>query len=141
MTIPLLSVYHFIYYYFVTGDEALVFEEAYNMEGNLKMHINRPLSGWISKLPGLVSRVTDSKIDRERREREEREEKDLVVGKGGIEGERERDKDGDAWAALERLDDDLEQWGGSENFRKEDRFFGTLQGTVYQVFTSFPLIK
>ena len=105
------------------------------MEGNLKMHINRPLTGWISKLPGLVSRVTDTKIEsRERREREEREEKDLVAGKEGVEGDRERDRDGDAWAALERLDDDLEQWGGSENFRKEDRFFGTLQGTVYQVF-------
>jgi hypothetical protein len=114
-----------------------VFEEAYNMEGNLKMHINRPLSGWISKLPGLVSRVTDTKGEsRERREREEREEKDLAAGKGGIEGDRERDKEGDGWAALERLDDDLEQWGGSENFRKEDRFFGTLQGTVYQVLPS-----
>jgi hypothetical protein len=30
------------------------------------------------------------------------------------------------------MDDNMEQWGGSEGYRKEDRFFGTLQGGAYQ---------
>lgn len=33
---------------------------------------------------------------------------------------------------LEAMDDNMEQWGGSEGYRKEDRFFGTLQGGAYQ---------
>jgi len=33
---------------------------------------------------------------------------------------------------LEKIEDDMEQWGGSDIFRREDRFFGSLQGSQYQ---------
>jgi hypothetical protein len=54
-----------------------------------------------------------------------------VEGEAGEEGE-ERGRES-VWSVLEKLDDDLEQWGESEGYRKEDRFFGTLQGSGYQV--------
>jgi hypothetical protein len=108
----------------MTGDEAHVCEECFNADGTLRLHLTRPIDGWISKLYGLVTKVTDSKGQRAWKE-------DKVEGEAGEEGE-DRGRES-AWSVLEKLDDDLEQWGESEGYRKEDRFFGTLQGSGYQV--------
>ena len=35
------------------------------------------------------------------------------------------------WDVLDRIDDDMEQWGNAEQYRKEDRLFGSLQGKIY----------
>jgi hypothetical protein len=124
---PSLSSSHFYStssLYFNTGDEAHVFEECFNSDGTLRLHLTRPIDGWISKHYGLVTKVTDSKGQRAWKG-------DKVEGESGEEGE-ERGRES-VWSVLEKLDDDLEQWGESEGYRKEDRFFGTLQGSGYQV--------
>lgn len=101
-------------------------EECFNSDGTLRLHLTRPIDGWISKLYGLVTKVTDSKSPRAWKEG------DKVEGEVGEEGDGERGRES-TWSVLEKLDDDLEQWGESEGYRKEDRFFGTLQGSGYQV--------
>ena len=35
------------------------------------------------------------------------------------------------WDILDRIEDDMEQWGNAEQYRKEDRLFGSLQGKIY----------
>ena len=35
------------------------------------------------------------------------------------------------WDVLDRIEDDMEQWGNAEQYRKEDRLFGSLQGKIY----------
>ena len=106
------------------------------MDGTLRLRITQPLEGWISKIHGLVTRLPDVKSESGRPGRKD--------GGGAIVGEderkeREKEDKGETseWSALERLDDDFEQWGGCEVFRKEERFFGSMQGSVYQV----PLIS
>ena len=129
---------------FDTGDECHVFEEAFNMDGTLRLHISQPVNGWISKLTGLITKISIDKStkipvsgegDMNNKDREKQKQKEK-----GREKDKENEKrfeiersDDDQWAILERMDDDLEHWGGSEIFRKEDRFFGTLQGPGYQV--------
>ena len=112
------------------------------MDGTIRLHLSRPVNGWISKLTGLITKISidkstkipvsgEGKINDKDREKQKQKEK----GKDK-EKEKENDverSDDDQWAILERMDDDLEHWGGSEIFRKEDRFFGTLQGSGYQV--------
>lgn len=126
LSLSLLSSPFYTLYCF-TGDEAQVFEECFNSDGTLRLHLSRPIDGWISKLYGLVTKVTDSKGQRAWKEGDKVEGE---AGEGDGDGERGRES---AWSVLEKLDDDLEQWGESEGYRKEDRFFGTLQGSGYQV--------
>ena len=122
-----------------TGDDAHVFEEAFNMDGTLRLHLSRPVDGWISKLTGLITKISVEKqksngvsgeLNEKEKELESLKEKDKNKEREGGGGEYE-----DEWSVLESTDDDLEQWGGSDAFRKEDRFFGTLQGSGYQVRT------
>ena len=112
------------------------------MDGTIRLHLSRPVNGWISKLTGLITKISidkstkipvsgEGKINDKDREKQKQKEK-------GKEKEKEKENDNersddDQWAILERMDDDLEHWGGNEIFRKEDRFFGTLQGSGYQV--------
>ena len=107
-------------------------EEAFSMDGTLRLRITQPLEGWISKIHGLVTRLPDVKTESGRPGRKD--------GGGAVisedeRKEREKEDKGETseWSALERLDDDFEQWGGCEVFRKEERFFGSMQGSVYQV--------
>ena len=110
------------------------------MDGTLRLHLSRPVDGWISKLTGLITKISVEKqksngvsgeLNEKEKELESLKEKDKNKERqGGGGGEYE-----DEWSVLESTDDDLEQWGGSDAFRKEDRFFGTLQGSGYQVRT------
>ena len=54
-------------------------------------------------------------------------------GSGGVGGENVS-MDGSTmgeWDVLDRIEDDMEQWGNAEQYRKEDRLFGSLQGKIY----------
>jgi hypothetical protein len=104
-----------------TGEQVHVDEEAFNLDGTLRLHIILPVTGWISKLVGLLRKISKDKVSDDEIVKEPGR---LEVCDTKVESE---------WDLLERVDDDMEHWGGSESYRKEDRFFGTLQGGAYQV--------
>jgi hypothetical protein len=83
--------------------------------------------GWISKLGGLVTKISGEKRDSISGPNDVAS----VSNQGGqtVSGRTVAESDRDL---LEAMDDNMEQWGGSEGYRKEDRFFGSLQGGAYQ---------
>jgi hypothetical protein len=97
----------------LTSDDLVIaVEECFNSFGKLRLRITSPVCGWISKLMGLVVKVSDDKINEKNPTRSQTELSELEM--------------------LEQVDDDMEQYGGSEIYRKENRLFGTLQGLQYQ---------
>lgn len=107
-----------------TGDIVHAVEETFNSEGTLRLRIDKPVQGWISKLFGLVQLVatpaplsvetTDSAADSALRKDSSRLAEKLS----------ELDM-------LERLEDQMEFVTAVDSFGRDDRFFGTLQGGQY----------
>ena len=92
------------------GDTARAVEETFNSDGSIRLRISEPVSGWISKLPTLLSKVSDNTVD------EDWKNAPVVSD----------------WANLECIDDDMEIWGGNDIYRRDERFFKSLQGSHYQ---------
>ena len=55
------DITHHCHIKYDTGDECHVFEEAFNMDGTLRLHISQPVNGWISKLTGLITKISIDK--------------------------------------------------------------------------------
>lgn len=90
------------------GELVRAVEETFNAEGTIRLRIIEPVCGWISKLASLVCKVTAS-----------------GVTNAPIAPISE-------WVSLEGVDDDMEIWGGNDIYRRDDRFFRSLQGSHFQ---------
>ena len=96
------------------GDVVRAVEETFNSEGTLRLKIDQPVVGYISKLLGLVERLPDS------------EEK--------ISSEKNNESESGfslAMSLLEKLEDNMEMSTANDAFSKDQRFFGLLQGNQY----------
>ena len=80
-------------------------EETINREGTIRLRITSPVSGWISKIPGLLERISDQNF--------------YLFGTQTVGGE---------IVLLQQLEDNFECLTGTDVFCKEERFFGNLQG-------------
>ena len=99
------------------GDVVRAVEETFNSEGTLRLKIDQPVVGYISKLLGLVERLPDS------------EEKILTEKNNESENGFSL-----AMALLEKLEDNMEMSTANDSFSKDHRFFGSLQGNQYVKF-------
>jgi hypothetical protein len=105
------------------GDVVHAYEETYNSDGTLRLHIDRPVHGWISKLFGLVSRVTETlpvlTVD--------------VTNSGSQNSTKDTPgtHKSTEMELLEKVDDNMEFYSAVDTFNKEDRFFGSQQGSQY----------
>lgn len=96
------------------GDIVHASEETFNSEGTLRLRLDRPVVGWISKLSGLVKLVEPPA--------------------GSLPAESATTPDVNELEQLEELDDSMELTSGYEAYSKDDRFFGSLQGNQYVKF-------
>ena len=111
-------------------------EETINSDGTMRVHIIQPSDGWISKLKHLVEKVgpfgasgaTTAPVTVGFASNGDASESLDERGVGAKEPPRSD------WAALEAVDDDMEQWNGSELFRRDDRLFEGMQGSQYKRF-------
>jgi len=96
--------------------------ESFTRDGVIRMHITEPMTGWISKRAGLVEvisyEVCESNNDRNYND---------PSGSGGNKSKKSECE----LSSLQRVDDNMEMWGGSDIYRRQDRFFGSLQGQQY----------
>lgn len=112
----------------VGGELVKAVEECFNSRGYPCLKIVLPCAGWVLKTCGVLKcqsgqtsiqeNTTESKIASAPTESKE---DDCSLE------EREQQE----WLKIEAINDDMEQLDGSEGYRKEDRFFGTLQGLNY----------
>ena len=102
------------------GDVVHAVEENFNSEGTLRLKIDQPVAGYISKLFGLVERLPDT---------EDKGGNETGGSGGGPSFEMF------SMELLEKLEDNLEMITANDAFNKECRFFGSLQGNQYMKFT------
>jgi hypothetical protein len=111
------------------GDVVHACLETFNLDGVLRLQIDYPVMGWISKNLGLVERI---EADAELLEKmESRKAVDTV--ETVMESDAEAIKMNFKKKLLE-VEDSMEMLTGSELFTKEDRFFGHMQGASYAPF-------
>ena len=103
------------------GTVVRVVGETLNSDAKVRLRIVGPVQGWISKLKGLVRRVSGGTTG------SEKAGNNMAVDRRGL-SEASSQKLTSDWRTLEEIDDELEHWGGGEIFRREDRLFGSLQG-------------
>lgn len=99
------------------GDFVRAVEETFNSEGTLRLKIDQPVVGYISKLLGLVERLPDPE---EKIPTEKNNESETGFSL--------------AMALLEKLEDNMEVSTANDAFSKDHRFFGSLQGNQYVKF-------
>ena len=104
-----------------TGTTVRVVEETINGDCTVRMKIVSPVQGWISKTRFLVEKISS---------RDAAGQED-ASGSGNNTGTKSVPQKS-IWHSLEDVDDDMEHWGGAEIFRRDDRFFGSLQGSQYK---------
>jgi hypothetical protein len=110
------------------GDIVHACEESFNSEGTIRLKLDSPVRGWISKIFGLVERVSGEvvanllgKSDKTAPVAVELPINDIVAS--------EMD-------ALEKIEDNLEVLTGYDIYARDDRFFGNRQGIEYKFFSS-----
>jgi hypothetical protein len=128
-----------------TGEIVHASEESFNSEGTVRLRLDYPLNGWISKIFGLVERIQP--------ETAAQSISDAHTGAVPVTSSSVRelllldrvseDRKGDILSSdldlLDQVEDNLEFLSGTDVFVKDDRFFGTRQGKSYSFFTNLSI--
>jgi hypothetical protein len=107
------------------GAVATVIEETFDSEGGLCWRITEPFKGWIHKKTGRceIIEVLPPAQEDQSNATETLDPKSEEVKK----------ETPSEWELYESIEDGMEQWIGSDIYRKDDRFFGSLQGMEFKV--------
>eukprot|EP01040_Poterioochromonas_malhamensis_P001185 gene1185-1258_t len=108
------------------GDIVHACEESFNSEGTIRLRLDSPVNGWISKIFGLVEQIS-VEIAREATSKRESKEVTLISDKSETIEVSEQDR-------LEKIEDSLEVLTGTDVYVRDDRFFGHRQGFEYSFF-------
>lgn len=111
----------------LAGDEIIQsVEECFNSRGYPCLRVVSPTSGWILKTFGILKRISDPSSMAANESKIANAPTESKGEDYNLEERQHRE-----WALLDAINDDMEQLDGSEGYRKEDRFFGTQQGLIY----------
>ncbi|RYH28764.1 hypothetical protein EON65_10965, partial [archaeon] len=109
------------------GDVVHAHAETFNLDGTCRLQVDYPVSGWISKIFGLIELIEpDEGLLAKMRERAAQQET-VNESKRETEGDGLRDQ-------LLQLEDNMEILTGTDTLSKEDRFFGNMQGVANTYF-------
>lgn len=102
---------------------ATVVEETFDSEGAICWRISEPFPGWIYHKSGCCEILEILPLN----DPKDANPQDIIANNLTSENPSE-------WELFDLIDDSMEQWGASDVYRKEDRFFGTQQGLEFKVF-------
>eukprot|EP01038_Epipyxis_sp_PR26KG_P005374 gene5374-7452_t len=106
-----------------TGEVVHAVLEKFNSEGTLRLRIDKPVEGWISKIIGLVSLVDIEGKNLMKKEDSVKISDSFLSGSTAtITSEFEQ---------LEKIEDHMENLTSNDAFNKDDRFFGSMQGNQF----------
>ena len=92
------------------GEVVYAVEEVFNSEGTLRLRIAKPVTGYISKLVGLVEKAPLSEFANEKLTI--RDNKDISAK---LYTEKE---------LLEKVEDNMDIFTGTDAYNKDERYFG-----------------
>ena len=114
-------------------------EETLDRNALVRLHIDQPVNGWLTKRPSTLTLLSSSAAGTESTTAgvntgaaaPSSNQKDSTASKKVSEGA-ESALYATPWATLEALPDCLEQYAGADCNRRDDRLFGNKQGRQYQ---------
>jgi hypothetical protein len=106
----------------IMGDFVHACAETYNFDCTLRLKIDYPVHGWISKIFGLVERVEPDSAMLEQIHKAQIAHIPFISNQCQI----------CAKEKLLNLEDSMETLSSSDAFNKEDRFFGHMQGEAFK---------
>ena len=91
------------------GEIVFAVEEVFNSEGTLRLRLSKPISGYISKLVGLVEKIVDSNL--EKLNDEKKDVSDKIYTEIDL---------------LRRIEDNFDIFTGADAYNKDERYFGNI---------------
>lgn len=110
-----------------TGTIVHACEEAFNSDGTVRIRIDRPVQGWMSKLIGLVAR--ENSVDNE-----------VLIGAASAQLN-EGNQIVDPLLSDLHIEDNMEAVNGNDIYTKDDRFYGNLQGKRFEFLDRLDLTR
>jgi hypothetical protein len=98
-----------------TGTFIHACEESFNSEGTVRLFIDQPVRGWVSKLLELVERVPSSMVKQTNVSNNSQKSIDVNFSEYDI-----------------QIEDNMDSSSGHDIFSKEDRFFANMQGRRFE---------